>query len=82
EKKQYGPGTSDPLLRYIFISWLTERMPTPHMEFCLHLIYGPQLLQPLQLPAAHHMELLEKERRSAKGGAEEVKEKKTRYEKG
>lgn len=59
QKSQYGPGTSDPLPRYIFISWLTEHMPTPHMEFCLHLIYGSQLLQPLQLPAAHHMELLE-----------------------
>ncbi|KAF5899388.1 Tyramine beta-hydroxylase [Clarias magur] len=53
-------------------------MPTPHMEFCLHLIYGSQLLQPLQLPAAHHMELLEEksevEEWSEKGGVVESSE--------
>lgn len=29
------PGTSDPLHRYVFISWLTEWMPEPRMEFCV-----------------------------------------------
>lgn len=69
-----GPGTSDPLFRYVFISWLTERMPTPHMEFCLHLIYGSQLFQPLQLPAADHMDLSENEKEGGVGGCGGVEE--------